>query len=508
MAGLRPTVEVAVELAGVGSGWTVLTDVIGAANLVLRHGIDGISAINRVASTSTAVFSLRNDAGNSGAKLGYYSLHHANKRAGWALNIGCRVRLQDPATSTFYTRFLGKIDVIDVKPWTKGSRRVLVTAVGWLDEAARWTLTPEIGEQVNKRWDEVATAIVAEMAVAPPATSFDVGRDVYPYALDQSANARQSALTEFAKLAASEFGYVYQKADGTLRLEGRHVRLANTTSAWTLTDSTLLAPDGLTAASTRDDIVNSVIVTAHPKEVSTSLEVVYSQANSILIPAGSTKTLLGEYRDPVTDDTIGATNIQTQIAGTDYVGQNAAGGGADVTGSLSIVVSSGASGARFDVTNSSGSDVWLTTNQLRGQGITDRSTIRATAIDTASIAIYGERQLLLDMPYQANVEIAQGAANYILGNEATEAERAKTVTVFGRDSTTLTHLLTREISDRLTVQETVTGFNSAFFINAVELTVLPSGYVQGMYTLVRLQQDAYWTTGTSQTGVNTNASPF
>ena len=190
MATIEPTVAVEVELAGAGAGWTAISsDVLRADGIDITHGIAGSGPGDLVAGTGIASFTLRNDAGNSGGLLGYYSLFHANTRAGWGLGIGCRIRLTDVNTATTYTRFVGRLDAIDVIPGTYGPRRVLVTAVDWMDEAARWTLTPAIGEQVGKSGDQILTAILAQMPTQPTATSFDVGAEAYPYALDTSSSS-------------------------------------------------------------------------------------------------------------------------------------------------------------------------------------------------------------------------------------------------------------------------------------------------------------------------------
>src|SRR6185295_10526803 len=144
----------------------------------------------------TASFTLRNDARNSGGLLGYYSPSHVNKRSGWGLGIGCRIRWTDPNTATTWTRFVGRIDAIDPTEGLYGERRVRVSVADWLDEAARWTLTPAIGEQVGQRVDQILTAILAQMPRQPTATSFDVGADAFAYALVTS----QSALSECGNL--------------------------------------------------------------------------------------------------------------------------------------------------------------------------------------------------------------------------------------------------------------------------------------------------------------------
>jgi hypothetical protein len=507
-----------VELSGAGAGWADISDDLASEAIVVKHGIAGASPADRVAGSGTASFFLKNDTTNSGHRLGYYSLHHVNKRSGWALNIGCRIRLLDPATNAWRTRFIGKVDAIAVQPWQYGQRRVEVTAVDWMDEAARWALVPEVGEQLNKRADQILTNILAQMPTQPTSTSFDEGRETYPYALDTSSSAKQPALSEFHKLAASEFGYIYLKANGTLRFEGRHTRILSSSSLWTIDDAALDASeDALDASSGRGDILNTVRVTTHPKIVDVAATtVVYHQANVIRVTAGETKTLLGEFRDPVTGDAIGATEIQgingsnqMTAAGTDYVANTAeSGGGTDVTASFTITVAIGQSGVRFSALNSGSSDAYLTTLQLRGKGVYDRGSFDSQARNSSSVTTYGERVALFDMPYQSKIEVGQGAADYILGNEAVEVARARTVRVMGRDPFTLSQILARDIGDRITVQETVTGFNNSYFINGIELTILPAGYVQAMYTLVRLNQASYWILGTSILGTDTVPAPF
>lgn len=511
----RPHFNVEVELAGAGAGWTDITaDVARESGIGVKRGIDGTGPTDRVAGTGTGTFALKNDTTNSGGKLGYYSLHHANKRSGWALNIGCRISIaaSDNPLDPSIQQLVGKIDIIDVNPWQYGPRRVLVTMVDWMDEAARWNLVPEIGAQVNKRGDEIMTAIVAHMPVAPVATNFDIGREVYAYALDTSSNSNQSALSEFQKLAASEFGYIYVTADGTLKYEGRYARLIDSKALFPVFSDALLeaAPDALDGASGRDAVLNTVRVTVHPKIVDlVPTTVVYRQVSVIPIPAGTTKILLGEYRDPVTGDAMGATDVQVPIANTDYAfNSQESGAGADLSGVLTVTVADGPAGARLTLQNTGTADGFLLSFQLLGQGIRDHASIDAEARDASSVSTYGERVIAFDMPYQGVLAVGQGAADYVLANESGEVPRAKTIRVLARDANTLQALVNFDVSRRIQVQETLTGFNAVFFINLVELDLLPSGYLQATYTLARTRQGSYWILGTSTLGTDTIPAPF
>jgi hypothetical protein len=508
----EPTVVVEVELSGAGAGWTnISADLLGEEELHVKSGMAGGGPTDRVASSGRAEFTLKNDAGNSAHLLGYYSPYHANKRAGWGLGIGCRIRFTDPNTALTYTRLVGRIDAIDPTAGLYAERRVRVTAVDWMDEAARWVLTPEIGEQVGKRWDEILAAILLEMPRQPTATSFDIGGEAYSYALDTSANAKQSALAEFGKLAASEIGLIYQKAGGTLRGEGRHQRLLDTTTDWTLTGADL---QGMTMPSTRDDIINTVRVTQHPKTVDEfPTTIVYAQANAIEVAPGATKFLMGSYRDSLTGDPIGATEIQPLAAGLDYEAHaNNDGTGTNLTSDFSIVVTAGASGARFAVTNANAATGYLTALQLRGRGIYDRGAVQFEATDAASIATLGEHVVTFDMPYQDSSDVGQGAADYLLGKYGSAAPWVQTVTVIAKSPALLAQLLTRDISDKLAITEDVTGANAAFFINGIDLRVLPSHYLEATYVLAPATDPftgiAFWLLGTSTLGTDTTPAPF
>lgn len=510
----QPIPYVELELAGVGAGWTDVTDDVELnTGLAIRRGIQSGAPGNLVASIGTVQFVLDNSERNSAGLLGYYSLYHANKRSGWAMGIGCRIRFQDPTTSQYYTRFVGRIDVINPVPGVDGVRSVAVTATDWIDEASRWKLTPDIGEQVNQRGDQILTAILAQMPSQPTNTDFEMSVESYPFALDTSVIG-QTALAEFVKLAASEFGLIYVQADGTLRYEGRHTRLLHTTDDWTIADTAL---QDVTLPSTRDEIINTVRVTIHPKILNPIISdpptlLVYDQANTIAIAAGETKFLLGSYRDPVTGDAIGATEIQPQVAGTDYLGNELQDGtGTDATADLDIALIAGASGASFNITNNHGSTVYLTRNRLRGRGVLDHGTQQFEATDGPSIDDTGEHAVDFDMPYQDDDDVGQGAADYLLAKYSPTYPQARMMRLLADTTAQMQQVLTRDISDRLAISETVTGLNSSFFINGEQLTYRPDGHLEVTYTLAPAadpRSGLYWILGTSILGTDTVPAPF
>ncbi len=385
-----------------------------------------------------------------------------------------------------------------------------MVAVDWLDEAARWTLTQDIGEQVNLPGDQVLTNIIAVMPSSPVSTSFDVGSEAYPYVLDSSSYANQTLLAECKKLADSERGQIYLTAPGAFTYETRHRRMLHATIDWTLTDNDL---QGLSLPSTRDEIINSVRVTIHPRIVDEDpTTIVYSQANVIDVLGSSSKTLLGPFRDQVTGDPMGATDVQTLVATTDYTANTAAdGSGTDITSDFSFVVTTGSSGVKFVVSNANSATGYLTFLQFRGRGIRDKGTLQLSARDTGSITDVGERVVEFDMPYQSNVNVGQAAADYTLSKFSSQSAQARLVTVTGKSAALLTAILQRDISDRITLTETVTGLNGDFFVNGMTLRVLPTLQVSATLTLAPTNDPftgLYWVIGTSALGTDTRLAPF
>lgn len=83
---IRTIVEL--ELSGRGQGWTDVSSDLGDQTIEIEYGIQGNAITDRVASAGTAKFELVNQ-----GPAGKYSLRHEDRRAGFALGIGVRIRL-------------------------------------------------------------------------------------------------------------------------------------------------------------------------------------------------------------------------------------------------------------------------------------------------------------------------------------------------------------------------------------------------------------------------------
>jgi hypothetical protein len=206
-------------------------DVLLDPGIACRYGIFGSSPSDRVADTGTLTFQLNNSQRNSASLIGYYTPGHANCRAGW--DLGVKVSLQIIYGGVIYYKFYGAVDEILPAMGIYRERRVSVTVVDWIDEAARYKLQ-RIPTQVNKYAGQLVNTIISYMAWAPLQQSINSGSDLISYALDTTKDETTTALRELQKICDNEFGYLYVTGDtvfgGKLVFEGRTNRQLDLTS--------------------------------------------------------------------------------------------------------------------------------------------------------------------------------------------------------------------------------------------------------------------------------------
>jgi hypothetical protein len=515
------TSKIELELAGRGNGWTDITaDVL--TPIRLAYGIQGAGPSDRTASSGSLTCSLNNSAANSAKTLGYWSAGGPAARAGWSVGIRLRAQFYDPASATWYTKFVGSVTDIAPDAGVYGSRRVRVVAADWMDEAARATIAG-LTTQINKRSDEVMSSLIGNVSRAPVASSLGVGRSTFAYALDNARDDRTNpVLQEIARVTASELGYSYVKGDGTFVFEPRFARV-NTSAAATLSDDMA----GLSSSISRDSLVSKVQTVVHPRTVDVATVVLYRSQNAIEIPIGGTVQIVGGYTDPNNRaNRVGGTSMVTPVATTDYLANAAAdGSGTNLTASISVSATLSSNSAAFTITNNASVTAYVTKLQARGIGLYDYEQTIGEAVDATVETDVGEQVASLDMPYLSDVATGVNAARYLLqlyspteigiwalgtagrgelGSTTQLASRVLTavgrVTVTPKTAALQTQILARDVGDRVSLTETVTGISNAFYIQAVDLTVNAPGIPVATWTLSPADTTVYWSLGTAGFG--------
>ena len=469
----RARIEIEAELNGVDNGWTVLSDAQRVPAITIDYGL-GAGPLDLVAGTGSMTFALDNGPSNSAATLGLYSPDHANCLAGWGLGI--RVRFAYTLSGTTYYKFLGTVDNIDPMSGLYQERKVLVTAVDWMEEAAIYK--PNTGTQESKRADEVLDTLVDAMPKQPYSRDFDTCEATFDYALDTDRSEADPVMTVMQRLAASEgLGRIYVKGDtvggGVLKLESRIARFAPSSVA-TFNDTMirLSAPHG------RRTLINRVKATTHPREVGSAASTnVFNLARATgtsihLVRAGATVVFDGAYRDTTNANRrFGATDLVAPVATTDYtMNELASGGGASATADFSVSAEFGANRVRLTVTNNGAVDAYITLLKCRGRKLADYDSVDTIATDDDSITEFGERELVVDMTYESEAIAAQSTAEYILGVWSQPAASDIAMPLIPANDTDLATIIAREPGDAITITESVTGVNSVHYINHVSMS--------------------------------------
>jgi hypothetical protein len=187
---------------------------------------------------------------------------------------------------------------------------------------------------------------------------------------------------------------------------------------------------------------------------------------------------------------------------------------------MAVTASLGGNGVRWSITNNSGQVAYITKLQARGKGVYDFETTVAEAEDATLAADFGEQVAVIDLPYQSDPAVGQSTAEYLLGlygpqeigiwslGTAGSSELGVTtqlsyfnrssvgsVQVRPRTAALQTQILAREVGDRIAIEETVTGLQASFYIQAVALEVVAPGIPSVTWTLAPADTQAYWALG-------------
>lgn len=486
------------ELDGEGNGWTdVSDDVRASGGLTVEYGIQGSEPSDRVGSPGVLRFGLNNAETNSAGTLGYYSPFNVPaKRAGFDFNIGVRLGVQFDADLRY--KHLGKLSDIVPAPGRYDERITRCQSLTWMDDAQRIDV-PDLAAQTSKRADQVLTTILDALSTQPAERLFGTGVSQFPYALDGGTGQRLKVREELHKLAMSEQGYIFEKGTETgmaLAFQERGARTADTTTHLSFDDD--MARDGLVMTGSRDDVYRTVQVIVHPTTVdAAATTVLFSlETSDTLVAAGATvDTLFGPYRDPNNNDAVGGVSMVSPVATTDYLMNSQADGlGTDLTANFTVSATYTGQGVRYSITNTGGTDGYITFLQARGKGV-----YRSEAVVERSVTgSYGDRVLTLDLPYQTSVTTATKIATYLATLLASPVARVKSVRFCAnRSDAFMTAAIVREPGDRIAISETVTGLDAALFvIQWVKLEFQAPDILWCTWELAPWGLDAWWVAST------------
>jgi hypothetical protein len=369
---------------------------------------------------------------------------------------GHRVRLRATFSAVTYDLFTGTLDDLPQHP-ELGARAVDLPCLGSLSRLKGLKISTPL--YANIRTDQALGYLLDAAGWPAGDRVLSAGKTILLYWWCDDVDAFDMAVTLLNTEGPG--ASLYEDGSGRIVFEDRHYRLTQarcTTSQATIRDSgaeplhTLPfsynpgLKDTITRATAR---VNLRTVQA--------LDVAWQLGQDISLGASQVLTFRAATGDPVT-------GAVAPVAGTDYT---------VLTGAVASVTLDRTSGAGISVTVTAGAGgATVRGLQLRAQKLTAQGTDIVSAPVTPAPRV--ERGYTLALWPEVQPNVAQDLCDAIV-RAYKDTRPIVSLTLEGASATMLTHLLSREISDRVTVVEAQTGLNAPMFVERIARAVDVAG---------------------------------
>ena len=503
-----PTIQ---YFALLGATWTDISAYVldpgamGSMGTGAHWGMSSNEETDRVAETGEMTFFLNNTDGLFDPGL-------ATALAGW--EEGTKIVFKVTFDGNEYIKFYGAVDSLMLNDPSIYIHSIKVLVLDWLAYISKYPMKT-VAIQTHKTGDEGITSIVAGL----PAVASDIyDTGVYEFdALFDTVTTNTTARMEINKIAVSEGGYFYRRNDKTLGdqlvFENATHRNGLLTPAMlpisielsnTLTDENgdiLTDENGDTLVEDRfevakftglnvdtngwsrdrgNNVINRIKVSAYPKTIDTSPQVLYSLGSPMFIGSMQTITFTGRYVGVggLPCNAISDTMI-APVATTDYTMNTASDGtGTDITANLAVTVVYGTEAPTYTVINSSAYPGYITKLNARGYGVYQNNSLYIDVVDSLSQTAYGVKDLVLDQQYQRDTYAGGILANKIIAYEKDPRNRVNGITMIANKSDkNWLAFLSLDIGDVIQLTETSLNIDGYFYIHGVSFTVGPGGVI-------------------------------
>jgi hypothetical protein len=370
-----------------------------------------------------------------------YSPENASGPLGDKVRPYVPVRVQSHDGTTTRTHWVGWIETIEPDVNVYGQRRVTITAAGPM--LFFKNAETDIDLQINQRTDAIVDTLLSEVTIPPPMNvawylhsdaddpnapsplgtwyrlgqntllaetatprALDAGVVTLALAADNWVNRERDKDTQFnvyraiADVVAAERGRFYFDRAGIAVFWNRNHLHTGMTPSLTVSDD--MVEMKYTYANTDSSFRNDIRVTCHPRSLSVETnKVLWSLDQQIVVAAGKTVRMTVAYRD--------LEQSELRVGGLDVYHS-------DLTlasGTVGVTVRAWANRARLIFRNDDpNTDAVITGLKLRGRKISDYGQMEATSTHTASLALYGQRSLSINLLSVENLEYAQKIADY------------------------------------------------------------------------------------------------
>ena len=409
-------------------------------------------------------------------------------------------------------RWQGKLDRILPAPASAGVKTCTLTAFGTLGYLNQFEV--QLPSQTSRRTDQAVGDILDNVGWAGADRTLDTGLTT----ISRFWVSKKKTIDALRLVEETEAGFIKEQKDGKVAFENRHHRLtetASTTSQATFSDASGASHTFASIGQTDpiSTIVNHVEATARTYTTA-SVAALWTHpetgSDSPTLAPGEAKTFEAEYPNP--DSANNAQEVDawtTPAATTDYLANTASdGSGTNKTSDIAVTNSKVAERMTMTFTNNGTSDVFMTKIQARGTAVATKNPCTVRAIDSISQSTYGERKYVAGTKFIPTTREAQDWCDYQMSIYGSPVEIIS-LQVPGNTSGNLGQVLSRDISDRITVtanNDANLGINADFFIESEAHSVSVGGTEHNVEWTLSPASGGYsqfWVLGTSVLGTST-----
>lgn len=449
----------------------------------------------------------RSEAGTYSATLrnvdGRYSPDNASGALYGLLLPGRKLRVRAADATQHYAMWAGFLDEIALEAGMPPIARI--TAKGPMIRLSG----NRIGAVAYNSGALTGTIMTAILAAAGLAASD------YTVEAGQTTTARwysdnRGALEAAQEIEETELGFLYETDDNRIGFHDRHHRLltaASLISQATYSDAAGAAKPYLAIQPVDSwrEIFNDVRVEIQKFSVASAAVLWTLQGETPTLLPGQSKTFEAVYPSPAVGGVDGAyvDTWTTPVVGTDVTQTGVANG--DI--GISTVKTSNA--MQITITNNHASaTATLTLVQARGTAVTVLAPSVKRSSDSASQTKYGTKSFTLPAKWLANTNDGQDYGDYVVSRYKDRHPVLSLVLNGSHSAAMLADVLTRDLSDRVTVTgtgfKTKLGISEDFFVESIKFAVSRRRVLTVTLTLSSVGGDgAYWIVGTSQVGTTT-----
>ena len=476
MASSRPVVNVRVDWNNNGNfantGDDVTSRVLSRDGITISVGRDQVRAFSPAA-PGQAAFSLNNVSRD-------YSPENTGSPLSGNVVSGRPVQIQATQDASTYTLYRGYTDEHTVLP-NRADRSVSMTCIDALDRFSQIKLST--GVFFSVRTGAAISAILDGIGWAG-GRDIDQGASIIRYWWEEGTDA-QSALQKVLG-AEGPPALAYVDTSGGFVYRDRHHRLRNAaslTSQATFTNGA--AEPVFSEPSSYDDgsrdIVNTILLQLPERNPSpNNPSVVWQDTDAPLsVPAADDPTIMWKTTDNIWVPSGGTTDVQV-AAGQPFQDAQAPAAGTEfiqLYGTTTATLSRTSGQSTTITLHDGGGSSWIGSLILRARPVQEGRVYQVSAANSASVTAYGARGLPsgVDMSW-CSAQDAAAVTSLILTQYA---QRRPIVTIPVRNKTSgrLTHMLARDLSDRVTIVDSQTGMNADCFVENIKYTMSEGGRV-------------------------------